>query len=251
MSESSSFAGSPVEIPGTVVAEVPHTSLDRVPAHPMSGPPAAPATAFDGGFPVPQPTQPPVAEPQPTPQPEPTPEVAPEAPKDADADADKDAEKKEPKARTRGMASGGAPVGDLPVAPEPPVWPDFAKHPDATYVPDEEFDATDLMQVNRELNRARARVFRCSDILKMCQRTLAEAQSNYDRQMRRALVTVSGGTAESRKALAEIQCEEFENRVIVGKQVVEEWRRRCGDARDDLKALENISHNVRASLDIR
>lgn len=254
MSESLPSAVPPVEIPGTIVGEVHHpTSVERVLAGSPSTPsPAAPATddppaespaeASAGATPVAEPVTEKSAEP------------ATEKPEGA---------AKEPGRRT-GMASNGKPVTELPPPPDAPVWPAFA--PDApgapatpnglaavdeSYVPDEEFDATDLMQVNRELNRARARIFRCSQTLKRVQRALAEAQVDYDRQMRRALVTQSGGTAESRRALAEIQCEEFENRVVIGKQVVEEWRRRCNDARDDLKALENISHNVRASLDIR
>lgn len=231
MSETSSVEVQPVQIPGTVVDEVPHPSTVSTPAVPVSPAPASVDTPAA-----------PVAD-------KPADPTAAGAGESAGETAG-EGEKKETR-RGRGMAAGGSTVGDLPAPPPVPVWPDFANHPDAHYVPDEGFDATDLIQVNRELNRARARVFRCSDILKTCQRTLAEAQSNYDRQMRRALVTITGGTAESRKALAEIQCEEFENRVVVGKQVVEEWRRRCSDARDDLKALENISHNVRASLDIR
>lgn len=270
MSESSSSAVPSVEIPGTVVSEVAHTNpVGRVPAgaphqqgidghvfpdgEPQS---SAPAPSTGDANPVEAVTS------------APSQELAETAASSSDAQVDASAaaepatdikpeekaeekagEKKEP--GRRGMASAGAAVSEIPAAPDAPVWPTFANIPDAAYVPDEEFDATDLLQVNRELNRARARIFRCSETLKMCQRTFADAQSAYDRAMRRALVSVSGGTAESRRALAEIQCEEFENRVVIGKQVVEEWRRRCNDARDDLKALENISHNVRASLDIR
>lgn len=157
--------------------------------------------------------------------------------------------KKRP-ARSAGMAAGGQPVAAPGPAPAAPAWPEAPLSDDELYVP-QEFDATDLVEVNRELNRARARLFRVSQTLRLVQRTLAEAQAEYDRAMRRELVTISGGTAESRRALAEIRCEPFENRVIVGKQVVEEWRKRAVDCRDDLKALENIAHNVRAQIDIR
>lgn len=267
MSESLSSSVPPVEIPGTVVAEVSHASLvshgstnqdavesavevARVPANPPTG------VLVDS----------PSVEPAPAVAPsESASAVGPEiAATLAGADAPTTDEPQRETGRRTGMAVNGRPVTELPAPPATPVWPEFVRDApgapatpngaaavDESYVPDEDFDATDLIQVNRELNRARARIFRCSQTLKRVQRALAEAQVDYDRQMRRALVSQSGGTAESRRALAEIACEEFENRVVIGKQVVEEWRRRCNDARDDLKALENISHNVRASLDIR
>lgn len=160
------------------------------------------------------------------------------------------AEKKKPAPRGTAMAAGGRAVEAPAPAEEFPVWP-RPMNQDEFYVPEEEFDATDLAAVNREMNRARARIFRVSQSLRLAQRTLAEAQSNYDRQMRRQMVTITGGTEASRRALAEINCEHLETRVIVGKQIVEEWRKRSMDARDDLKAIENIAHNVRAQMDIR
>jgi hypothetical protein len=152
-------------------------------------------------------------------------------------------------ARTRGIASGGAPVS-VPDRPGQPVWPG-GESADEQYVPDEAFDASDLHLVNRELNRCRARLFRVSGALRAAQRAAAEADLQYRRELRRALVTVSGGTAESRKAVAELQCEPFENEQVIAQQVVEEWKKRAMDARDDLKAVENLSHNVRAQMDIR
>lgn len=214
---------SPVQVPGTLVGEVHH-------AAPASVVPDVAATA--------------------TPPSAPTSVAAPAAPAPEAVEAGEvKTEKKPPAQRGAGMAAGGAPI-DIPAPPQRPGWPG-ALSPDEDYIPDEEFDATDLMEVNRELNRARARIFRCSQVLKRVQRAQAEAQVDYDRSMRRALVSISGGTSESRRAMAEIKCEEFENRVVIGKQVVEEWKKRCTDARDDLKAVENISHNVRAQLDIR
>lgn len=151
--------------------------------------------------------------------------------------------------RGTAMAAGGQPVGTPPPAPEPPQWPGPVNE-DETYVP-QEFDAVDLAEVNREMNRARARLFRVSATLKAAQRRLVEAQTAYERQMRRELVTISGGTEASRRAMAEIRCESLENDVVVAKQIVEEWKQRSMYVRDDLKAVENISHNVRAQMDVR
>lgn len=223
---------SPVQVPGTLVGEVHHTAPASV--VPDVAAPATPPSASTGVDTAPDPV------------------AAPDSSTGSDASAEAvaaKAEKKPPAQRGAGMAAGGAPI-DIPAPPSRPGWPG-ALSPDEDYIPDEEFDATDLADVNRELNRARARIFRCSQVLKRVQRAQAEAQVDYDRAMRRALVSISGGTSESRRAMAEIKCEEFENRVVIGKQVVEEWKKRCTDARDDLKAVENISHNVRAQIDIR
>lgn len=206
----------PVRIPGVVVDEFVHE-------------PAVPATAMAT-------TTPPAAPPS--------------APAPAAEAVVESAEKKKASpARGASMASGGQPVEVPGAAPAAPEWPD-ARTDDEVYVP-EEFDATDLAEVNRELNRARARLFRVSAELKRVQRYMAEAQCDYDRQMRRELVAITGGTAETRKAMAEIRCEPLENRIVVGKQIVEEWKKRSTDCRDDLKAVENIAHNARAQMDVR
>ena len=171
----------------------------------------------------------------------PAPPVVPAADVTASADVDG------AKARARGVASGGKQV-ELPAnLPSAPHWPGSGG-PEDEYVPDEEFDASDLMNVNREINRARARLFRVSASMRGAQRKCAEADLLYRRQLRRALVQVSGGSAEIRKAVAELQCEPHENALIVAVQVADEYKKRAMDVRDDLKALENLSHNVRAQM---
>lgn len=149
--------------------------------------------------------------------------------------------------RARGVAVGGrvATVAPMPSAPQ---WPSTVG---SEYVPDEELDASDLGEINRELNRCRARLFRVSESLKHAQRELRDAELLYSRQMRRALVKTTGGTAETRRAVAEMECEPFENDMVVKQQVVEELRKRALDVRDDLKAVENLSHNARAQMNLR
>lgn len=216
MLDQSGAVAEPVHVPGVVVDTIPHAVAD--PAEVAAGSPSDPAPS-------------------------------PSAPAAAQEQAAPAAKKAAPVQRGGGMAVGGRPVEAPGPPPATPTWP-APRSADELYVP-EEFDVTDLSAVNRELNQARARLFRVSGALKVAQRTLAEAQADYDRAMRRQLVTISGGTAETRKAIAEINCEHFENRIIVGKQIVEEWKKRAVDCRDDLKAVENIAHNVRAQMDIR
>lgn len=150
--------------------------------------------------------------------------------------------------RARGLATGGRNVS-LGDSTQPPTWP-ASNSPDETYVPDETFDVSDLSNVNRLLNECRARLFRSSGQLRQAQRSVATADLAYRRAYRRALIGVSGGTAESRKAVAEVECEPLENDLVVSGQIAEEWKKRCMDCRDDLKALENLSHNMRAQMAI-
>ena len=150
-------------------------------------------------------------------------------------------------ASTRGVAFGGKAVVLRPM-PEAPQWP--VQTVDDAYIP-EEFDASDLSILNREMNRCRARLFRVSQGQKNAQRDLRESELLYNRNMRRALVRASGGSAEVRKAVAEMECEEFENDVVVKVQIVEELRKRAQDVRDDLKAVENLSHNARAQMAVQ
>lgn len=128
-----------------------------------------------------------------------------------------------------------------------PRWPEQVTA-DEGYVPDSEVDFAELSEINRMLNRCRARMFRTSAALKAAQRSYGEAQIAYDRAMRRHMVTLSGGTEASRRAMAEILCEDLENDVIVMRQVVEECKKRSLDVRDDLKAVENLAHNARAQM---
>lgn len=149
----------------------------------------------------------------------------------------------------RGMASGGARASISRPAPLP-NWP-APRTDEEQYIPEEEFDITDLSEINRQLMRAKSRLFRVSQHQKAAQRDLIDAQLTYRRAFRRCLVMQTGGSAEARKAMAEVQCEGFENAMVVAEQVVEEWKKRAQDSRDDLKAIENLAHNVRAQMAIQ
>lgn len=151
-------------------------------------------------------------------------------------------------APVRGMADGGQRATVKRPAPLP-SWPE-PRSEDEVYVPEEEFDITDLSEINRQLLRAKSRLFRVSQHLKQAQRDLIDAQLTYRRAYRRHMVMVSGGTEASRKAMVEINCEDFENAVEIAVQVVDEWKKRSQDCRDDLKAIESLGHNVRAQMNM-
>lgn len=148
-----------------------------------------------------------------------------------------------------GIAMGGKPF-HVPDADPLPVFPEPTG--DEVYVPaDDGVDAWDLSRANQELNRIRARLYRLSQALREAQQRYAAAKLRYERALRRALVQVSGGTAETRKAAAELACEPFENDVVVAQQEVEALKQLAMTARADLEAVLNIAHNLRAQMDLR
>ena len=169
---------------------------------------------------------------------------------------DQQAKKEQPKqeqpaapaaSRTPALAVGGKRISDIPDPQQVPTWPS----PDTgeeVYVPDDQYDFVDLNAVNTALNQARSRLFRITNHLRDAQRSRVDKEIVYKREMRRALISITGGSAELRKAMAEVQCEGHENDMIVAQQIEEEWKRRVVVARDDLDALQNLSHNIRAQV---
>ncbi|MGV8847027.1 hypothetical protein [Tessaracoccus sp.] len=152
--------------------------------------------------------------------------------------------------RARGVSVDGRPVSTDFAAPPAGglAWPAVTSM--EVFLPDETFDFTDLNVLNRQLMMAMRRVFEVSQGLKGEQRALAEAELVYRQHLRRSMVKVSGGSAETRKALAELACEGYENEVWLRTQTVEEMKKRSMDCRDHLKGLENLSHNVRAQIQV-
>lgn len=155
----------------------------------------------------------------------------------------------EPGARARGVASGGK-APNVPDMPGLPQWsgPVIAEE---TYIPSEEFDAKDVSDINRELNRVKTRLFKVGQALDAANAELAEAELIYDRHYRRALVRVTGGSAEIRKAVAELECEPYENDLAVKRQVCERLKRLVGAVRHELDAVQGQSHNMRSLAGIR
>lgn len=147
-----------------------------------------------------------------------------------------------------GMAAGGA-RATIPTPHPLPEWPT-----EGPVLPigeeDISVDALDVFTLNQMMLGARRSLFHASERLKGAQRAHADAEMRYKRAFRRFLVTVSGGSAETRRAMAEIHCEEFENDMVVTGQIVEELKRHAQDCRDNLKAIENISHNLRAQMSV-
>lgn len=143
-----------------------------------------------------------------------------------------------------GVVSGGKRT-PFPAAPPMPTWPDQS-YQDEFDGADGQIDYSDLAASNRDLMRQRVRLAKARRALREANRTSAEAKLKYGREMRRALIQQSGGSAESRRAAAEIACEAFENDMVVASAVAADAETYFRSVRDDIDAAKVVAYNLRA-----
>lgn len=113
---------------------------------------------------------------------------------------------------------------------------------------DDQVDYHDLTSLNRELQRLRVRMANIRRAMRNAGRESVEAKMRYQRALRRALVQQSGGSAESRKANAELQCEELEADMAMKAQVAEEYVTLFRSVRDDIENAKVVAYNLRALM---
>jgi hypothetical protein len=152
------------------------------------------------------------------------------------------------------LAPRGGPVANgrrvtIP-GPKPlPAWGD-ASSQDAGDGAEGDVDYSDLEALNRDLQRQRIRMNRIRRQMRVAGREALEAKLTYQRQLRRALVQQTGGSAESRKASAELQCEELEADMAMKAQVADEYSTLFRSIRDDIENAKVVSYNLRAIASI-
>lgn len=150
--------------------------------------------------------------------------------------------------RSATTAAGGRKV--VIPAPHPlPEWADSSPQ-DTGDIASDHVDYHDLNDVNRDLTRLRIRMHRVRREMRRAAREAVEAKLLYQRQLRRALVQQSGGSAEMRKASAELLCEDLEADMVMKAQVVDEYTSLFRSIRDDIENVKTISYNVRALMSI-
>lgn len=119
------------------------------------------------------------------------------------------------------------------------------------YVPSEEdFDFSDIHAVNQAINIARRRLFQATQELKHYQQEAAKAKYEWKSAVNRALVVMSGGTEKTRQAMAEIQTEDEYSAYLVAELAADSALTFLRSTRSDLDALMNVSHNVRAQMQV-
>jgi hypothetical protein len=151
--------------------------------------------------------------------------------------------------RRTGLASGGTSYQMPDRGDGAPVLHFPAPPTDEAFEP-EDVDFEDLLSVNRAINQARGRLFRVNRELAIAAEAASAAELAYSSQFNRELVGMSGGSAETRKAAAEVNCEDRYSEMVVARRFEERLKRLSQTVRADLDALQNISHNVRAQLDV-
>ncbi len=147
----------------------------------------------------------------------------------------------------RGGPVAGGQRNPLPNPPGPHTWNDTERQ-DAGDGVDDEIDFSTLEAVNLDLIHLRQRMNRIRRQMREAQRAAVDAKLAYQRQFRRALVVQSGGSAESRKAHAELQVEALETDLRVAEQVAEEYLVLWRTARDDVESAKTVAYNLRALL---
>jgi hypothetical protein len=130
-----------------------------------------------------------------------------------------------------------------------PAWasPDAQDRNDGV---DEDIDYSDLDAVNKDLLRLRIRLNRVRRAMRQASREAVEAKLAYHRALRRALVQQSGGTAETRRATAELLCEDLEADMVMKLQVADEFVSVFRAVRDDVENAKTVAYNLRALINL-
>lgn len=152
------------------------------------------------------------------------------------------------------VAPRGAPVsaGKRPVIRPAPALPAWAATDDQDRGDGEveQVDYHDLASINRDLLHLRARMHRVRRGMRQAARDAVEAKLTYHRALRRALVQQSGGSAETRKASAELLCEDLEADMVMKQQVVDEYNSLFRAVRDDVENAKTVAYNLRSLMSL-
>jgi hypothetical protein len=116
---------------------------------------------------------------------------------------------------------------------------------------DGSIDYSDLSALNKDLQRLRIRMSRIRREMRRAGREATEAKLNYHRALRRALVQQTGGSAESRKASAELLCEDLEADTVIKAQVADEYNTLFRSVRDDVENAKVVAYNLRALMSLQ
>jgi hypothetical protein len=109
-------------------------------------------------------------------------------------------------------------------------------------------DHESLEKLNASINAARLALFRVADELNKAERAERKAKVEYDREWRRAYLRTVGKTETIKKANADLQCEELENRYIEHEQMKNELSRLSFTLRTELQTLQTVGNNVRQQM---
>jgi hypothetical protein len=119
-----------------------------------------------------------------------------------------------------------------------------------SYEPGVDIDISDLSAVSREILLARRRMFQVQRALTDAQRKAAETKFDHRRARNRYLIGLSGGTDKSREAMADVATEEEYGDMVVAEQVAADLLAQSRAVKAELDSLANLSHNIRAQINL-
>lgn len=138
---------------------------------------------------------------------------------------------------------------EIPMSQELPDW-EGTEIQDWQDGADGSIDYSDLVALNKDLQRLRVRMAKIRREMRRSAREATEAKLKYQRSLRRALVQQTGGSAESRKASAELLCEELEADMVMKSQVADEYNTLFRSVRDDVENAKVVAYNLRALMSL-
>lgn len=151
--------------------------------------------------------------------------------------------------RTTPLAFAGRRVSAANYQKEhPPVFPADTITDD--YQLDQGISFSEVHSINTQINRARAALFRANSALAEANRAEAAAKMKYRHAHALALIQVSGSSEKQRTAVADLATEEEYANLIVAEKISEEMLSQVRALRTELDALFNISHNLRAQMNL-
>jgi ethanolamine utilization protein EutA (predicted chaperonin) len=121
----------------------------------------------------------------------------------------------------------------------------------ANYQPSPDVDYTDLSSVNRELQNLRIRLHRLRIELKNADRQALKTRYAYEARKKRTLISLSGGSAGEREAMAELLAESEYTEMLIASAVAKEITNHNRDIRTELETLREISNNLRRQIDLQ
>lgn len=150
-----------------------------------------------------------------------------------------------------GIASRGRPLTSARPATTDIPWPDGdATTQDTLMGEGTDFDYHNLDAINQALITVIKRLRQATAMKREYERKKVTTERAYRSSFRRALVVKTGGSEASRKAAAEMECEELENQMIVAAQVASEYASVVREIRDELETLKMISYNTRSTSNV-
>ena len=114
----------------------------------------------------------------------------------------------------------------------------------------QEVDSYTVEDINRKIDEARINIIQATNLMHQASRKVNETKMAYSAAQSRAILKTSGATESIRKAAADIQVEEQYGEYLVAQQAESYLKSLLQGLRSNLDALTQISHNIRAQINI-